>query len=225
MGFSDGENRAAFIRASTTLQAPPIVPEVQLHLASEVMELWGETEALSAALASGVVNLPPPYWAFAWPGGQALARYILDHREEVADKSVLDFGAGSGLVAIAAAKAGAAPVIAAETDSLALAAIELNAAANGVFVEPVGNDLIGTNGRWDTILAGDMCYERPLAERLLVWLRALAGEGARVLIGDPGRNYFPTGGVTRLATYAVPTSRDLEDREIRETSVYALLPR
>src|SRR5258705_5419411 len=207
MAVSDDENRNSFIRASTTLQAPPLVPEIKLHLAGEVMRLWGETEAHGAALTSGMANLPPPYWAFAWPGGQALARYILDHPQEVAGKSVLDFGAGSGLVAIAAAKAGGAPVIAAEIDALALAAIELNAAANGVFVEEIENDIIGTNGRWDTVLAGDMCYERPLAERLTQWLRNLASEGARVLIGDPGRNYFPHGGVQRLATYGGPTPR------------------
>jgi predicted nicotinamide N-methyase len=224
MVSSDDENRNRFIRASTTLQAPPLVPEIRLHLASEVMGLWGETEALSAALASGMANLPPPYWAFAWPGGQALARFILDHPQEVAGKSVLDFGAGSGVVAIAAAKAGGTPVVAAEIDALALAAITLNAAANAVFVEEIENDIIGTNGRWDTILAGDMCYERPLAERLTGWLRSLASDGARVLIGDPGRNYFPASGVQRLATYEVPTSRDLEDREMRETSVYGISP-
>jgi predicted nicotinamide N-methyase len=224
MAASGDESRNRFIRANTTLQTPPLVPEIRLHLAGEVMGLWGETEAHSAALASGVAHLPPPYWAFAWPGGQALARYILDHPQDVAGKSVLDFGAGSGLVAIAAAKAGGTPVVAAEIDALALAAIELNAAANGVFVEEIENDIIGTNGRWDTILAGDMCYERPLAERLTIWLRSLASDGARVLIGDPGRNYFPQGGVQRLATYEVPTSLDLEDREMRETSVYGISP-
>jgi predicted nicotinamide N-methyase len=222
MASFDDESRNRFIRANTTLQAPPLVPEIKLHLAGEVMGLWGETEEFSAALVSGVANLPPPYWAFAWPGGQALARYILDHPQEVAGKSVLDFGAGSGLVAIAAAKAQAAPVLAAEIDALALAAIALNAAANGVFVEEIENDIIGTNGRWDTILAGDMCYERPLAERLTTWLRSLASDGARVLIGDPGRNYFPERGIQRLATYDVLTSRDLEDREMRETSVYGV---
>ncbi|HEX3487496.1 MAG TPA: 50S ribosomal protein L11 methyltransferase [Micropepsaceae bacterium] len=218
------ENRIAFVRAHTKLLSPSIVPEIKLHLAGEVMNLWTETEAQSSALAFGVEHLPPPYWAFAWPGGQAVARYILDHPAEVAGQAVLDFGAGSGLVAIAAAKAGANPVIAAELDPLALAAMELNGAANGVFIEPVEHDIIGTNGRWGTVLAGDMCYERPLAERLLGWLRSLAAEGARVLIGDPGRNYFPAGGVERLVTYSVPTSRDLEDREMRETSVYVLLP-
>ena len=135
--------------------------------------------------------LPPPYWAFAWPGGQALARYILDNPEDVRGRTVLDFGAGSGLVAIAAAKAGASCVVAAETDSLALAAIDLNSQANGVFVEPIGIDIIGSNARWNTVLAGDMCYERPVAERLVPWLRLLVKSGVRVLLGDPGRNYFP----------------------------------
>jgi len=224
MAVSDEESRNVFIRANTILRAPPIVPEVQLHLASEVMNLWTQTEAMSVANAAGVSNLPPPYWAFAWPGGQAMGRYILDHADEFSGRSLLDFGAGSGLVAIAAAKAGAVPVIASDIDPLALAAIELNAAANSVFIEPIANDLIGTNGRWDIIVAGDMCYERPLAERLTEWLRMLASQGARVLLGDPRRNYFPERGVERLATYSVPTSRDLEDRDMRETSVYRLVP-
>jgi predicted nicotinamide N-methyase len=221
MTDSDTKN---FIRTHTTLKAPPLVPELRLHLASEAMALWSETEALATGLKSGLGNLPPPYWAFAWAGGQALARYVLDHPEDFAQKSVLDFGAGSGLLAIAAAKVGAVPIIAAEIDAFALAAIEMNAAANDVFVEPLATDIIGTNSRWDVILAGDMCYERPLAERLTQWLRSLAAEGTRVLLGDPGRNYFPQGGVTRLATYSVPTSRELEDRDMRETSVYLLLP-
>jgi predicted nicotinamide N-methyase len=222
MASLEDDARNFFIKAHTTLKAPPLVTEIRLHLASEAMELWRETETLAAASASGLRNLPPPYWAFAWPGGQALARFLLDHAGEFAGKSVLDFGAGSGLVAIAAAKAGAVPVIAAEIDELALAAIELNAAANGVFVEPIANDLIGSDGRWHTVLAGDMCYERPLAERLVAWLRDLARQGTRVLLGDPGRNYFPPNGIERLATYSVPTSLDLEDREVRETSVYLL---
>ena len=188
------------------------------------MTLWKQTEAIAAAEAAGVSDLPPPYWAFAWPGGQAVARYMLDHAEEFAGNSVLDFGAGSGLVGIAAAKAGAVPVVASDIDPLAFAAIEMNAAANTVFIEPIANDLIGANGRWNIVVAGDMCYERPLAERLLAWLRTLASQGTRVLLGDPKRNYFPGTGVECIATYSVPTSRDLEDREVRETSVYRLLP-
>jgi predicted nicotinamide N-methyase len=128
-------------------------------------------------------------------------------------------------VAIAAALAGAAPVIAAEIDAGACSAIEANAESNGVFIEPIQNDLIGSNGRWDVICAGDMCYERPLAERALQWLRGLAAAGAEVLLGDPGRSYFPKAGTEKLCTYQVPTSRDLEDRDMRETSVYRLLPR
>ena len=219
----DDGDRERFIRANTRLQSPPLVPEVELYLAAEVIALWGETELLAGAEELGLGELPPPYWAFAWPGGQALARYIIDNPDEVRERTVLDFGAGSGLVAIAAAKAGASCVVAAETDVLALAAIDLNSQTNGVFVEPIGVDIIGSNARWNTVLAGDMCYERPVAERLVPWLRLLVKSGVRVLLGDPGRNYFPEGGVRELASFAVPTSLDLEDREIRETSVYELM--
>jgi predicted nicotinamide N-methyase len=216
------EDRERFIRAHTTLQRPPLVPEVELWLSGEVIGLWGETEAHAAAQDAGMSTLPPPYWAFAWPGGQALARYVIDHSEHVRDRTVLDFGAGSGLVAIAAAKAGAGCVVAAETDELALAAIDLNSQANGVFVEPIGNDVIGANARWNTVLAGDMFYERALAERLVPWLRRLAREGVCVLVGDPGRNYFPNSGVRKLASFSVPTTRDLEDSERKEAAVYQL---
>mgnify|MGYP003575778940 CR=1 FL=1 len=123
---------------------------------------------------------------------------------------------------IPAAKAGASCVVAAEIDPLALAAIDLNSRANNVFVEPIGIDVIGSNPRWNTVLAGDMCYERPVAERLVPWLRHLVKSGVRVLLGDPGRNYFPSDGIVKLATFAVPTTLDLEDREVRETSVYQL---
>lgn len=218
----DAESRERFIRANTKLQRPPLVPEVELFLAGEVMALWSETEIRAGAKELGLGELPPPYWAFAWPGGQALARYIIDNPEEVRGRTVLDFGAGSGLVAIAAAKAGASCVVAAEMDVLAIAAIDMNSHANGVFVEPIGVDIIGSNARWNTILAGDMCYERPVADRMVAWLRLLVKDGVRVLLGDPGRNYFPAGGVRKLASFAVPTSLDLEDREIRETAVYEL---
>ena len=169
--------------------------------------------------------MPPPYWAFAWAGGQALARYVLDNPHLVAGKRVLDFGSGSGLVGIAAEKAGAERVTAADIDEFSIAAIKLNAQANASLIETVSYDLIGSDGNWRTILVGDMCYERPLAERLLVWLTERALHGATVLLGDPGRSYFPTSGVKKLKTYKVQTTRDLEDREIRETSVYQLLGR
>ncbi|MDE2163454.1 MAG: methyltransferase [Alphaproteobacteria bacterium] len=209
----------SFIRENTALIAPPLVPEVRLHLATEVVPLWRKTE--EELEAEGV---PPPYWAFAWAGGQALARYVLDHPETVRGKSVLDFGSGSGLVAIAAAKAGASQVLAADIDAFAAAAIALNADANGVPLDITHQDVIGRGGGWQTILVGDMCYERPLAERLLLWLGECvrASAGVTVLLGDPGRTYFPKSGVEKLATYNVQTTRDLEDREIRETSVYRL---
>ena len=208
---------AAFVRDNTALIAPPLVPEVRLHLASEVLPLWRKTE--EELEEQGV---PPPYWAFAWAGGQALARYVLDHPEAVRGKSVLDFGSGSGLVAIAAAKTGATQVLAADIDAFAAAAIQLNAEANGVDIATTQDDLIGRAGDWEIILLGDMCYERPLAERLLIWLVERVRAGATVLLGDPGRSYFPKSGVEKLATYRVETTRELEDREIRETSVYAL---
>jgi len=208
-------NPANFIRANTELLSPPLVPEVRLHLATEVMPLWRKSEEELEAM-----GVPPPYWAFAWAGGQALARYVLDNPESVRGKSVLDLGSGSGLVGIAAMKAGARSVLSADIDSYAAAAIALNAQANGVVVEATTDDLIGRDSNWDVILVGDLCYERPLAEKLLAWLRARKGEA---LLGDPGRSYFPKSGVEHLALYNVQVTRDLEDREIRETGVYRLL--
>jgi predicted nicotinamide N-methyase len=207
---------ARFIRANTAIAAPPLVPELRLHLATEITPIW---QASEDSLARG--NVPPPFWAFPWAGGQALARHVLDHREIVAGKRVLDFGAGSGLVAIAAARAGAASVTAAEIDDFAAAAIMLNAALNGVTVEVETADLIGASGgSWDVVLVGDMCYEQPLADRLTAWLRMLAGDGLMVLLGDPGRSYVPTSGLAALARYTVQTSRELEDRESREGVVW-----
>ena len=203
-----------FITTNAALMAPPLVPEIKLYLATEVVPLWRATEEELEKM-----GVPPPYWAFAWAGGQALARYILDHPQTVAGKRVLDIGSGSGLVAIAAAKAGAASVLAADIDAFSIAAIGLNATANGAIVAVTQDDLIGVEGDWDVILVGDLFYERPLAERLLAWLKPL---GRPALLGDPGRNYFPKTCVERLALYNVQTSRDLEDREIRETGVYCL---
>jgi len=205
-----------FIRANAELISPPLVPEIRLYLASEVVPLWRKTEEELNAM-----GVPPPYWAFAWAGGQALARYILDHPETVRGKSVLDFGAGSGLVALAAAKAGAAKVLAADIDKFSIAAITANAEANGVAVATTADDIIGEELVFDVILVGDMCYERPLAERLMAWLK---NRHAEILLGDPGRSYFPKQGLEQLAHYNVAVSRDLEDREIRETGVWKLMP-
>ena len=208
---------AAFIRANTEMLSPPLVPEVRLHLATEVVPLWRKTEEELEQM-----GVPPPYWAFAWAGGQALARHVLDHPGIVAGKRVLDFGAGSGLIGIAAMKAGAKSVLCADIDTFAVASIALNAGANDVTVSATAEDVIGRDGDWDVVLVGDMCYERPLAERILVWLKARAAAGVAIYLGDPKRSYFPASGVEKLETYSVQTTRELEDREIRETSVYRL---
>ena len=212
------QHLAAFIRANTALIAPPLVPEVRLHLAHEALPLWEKTEE-----ELGKIGLPPPFWAFAWAGGQALARYVLDNPGVVAGRSVLDVASGSGLLAIAAMKAGAAAATASDIDAVALAAIALNAEANGVALAACGDDLIGRDDGWDAVLAGDVFYEKPLAERLMPWLRRLAGRGATVLAGDPGRTYFPKTGFALRATYAVPVTRALEDSEIKKTSVWELV--
>lgn len=209
-----------FVRQSTTITTTALLPELTLRLATEVTPLWTATEeSLEQA------NLPPPYWAFAWPGGQAVARFILDHPELVAGKSVLDFAAGAGLVGIAAARAGAARVQSCDIDRFALAAIRVNAEDNGVEVKAISADLIDRPlPGIDVVLAGDVCYERPMAERVIAWLREIAATGTLVLLGDPGRAYRPTSGIELLGEYAVPTSLELEDREVRDTIIWRLLP-
>jgi predicted nicotinamide N-methyase len=205
----------AFIRAETRLLPVPHAPEILLHVADEATELWQKTEE-----ELGEIGLPPPFWAFAWAGGQALARYILDHPESVRGKRVLDFASGSGLVAIAAMKAGAAEAVACDIDAFAVAAIALNAGANGVAVAPVREDLVGQDGGWDAVLAGDICYERDLAARVTGWLMSLSRGGATVLIGDPGRSYLPRESLENLAQYQVPVTRTLEDADIKKTGVW-----
>jgi predicted nicotinamide N-methyase len=211
---------AMFIRGNTAITATPLVPEIRLHLATEITPIWQATE--ETLERSG---LPPPYWAFAWAGGQALARYLLDHPGSVAGRSVLDFGAGSGLVAIAAAKAGAASVLAAEIDHFAAAAIATNAALNGVNIAVTTADVLVTaNFGGDLVTAGDVCYERPMAERVTAWLRVLAARGSLVLLGDPGRAYLPNESLRERARYLVPTSRELEGRESRDGIVWEVRP-
>ena len=207
----------AFIRANARLNSPPLVPEILLHLADEALPLWEKTEEELQA-----IGLPPPYWAFAWAGGQALARYVLDNPGIIAGRTVLDVASGSGLVAIAAAKAGARKVQASEIDSIACAAIAANAEANGAAVTVVERDAIGADDDWEILLVGDAFYEKPLADRLLPWIDALASRGALVLLGDPGRSYFPKDRFEHVATYEVPVTRALEDSEIKKTSVWRL---
>jgi len=192
------------------------VPEVKLHLAEESLAIWQKTED-----ELGAMNVPPPYWAFAWAGGQALARYVLDNPQLVAGRAVLDLGSGSGLSAIAAAKAGARSVRAADIDRMALAAVALNAAANDIAIETTPDDLLGRPpAAADVLLVGDLFYERALADRVLAYIEAAAARGVPALIGDPKRNYFPTGRFEVLAEYQVPVTRDLEDTEIKRTTVW-----
>ncbi|WP_271067651.1 methyltransferase [Caulobacter sp. NIBR1757] len=210
-------DRAAFILGNTRLQTPPHCPEIQLHLADEVTPIWRMTEE-----ALSEIGLPPPFWAFAWAGGQAVARYVLDHPEVVAGKRVLDFATGSGLVAIAAMRAGALDAIGSDVDGFCGPAVALNAEANGVTVAFTEADLLdGPVPDVEVILAGDICYEQPLAGRVLAWLTAARAEGKTVLIGDPMRTYFPREGLIHLAEYQVPTTRELEDFEVKRTSVWA----
>lgn len=210
-------DRAQFIRANSAVLAPPLVPEIRLHLAHEALPLWERTEE-----ELGEIGLPPPFWAFAWAGGQALARYLLDNPGMVAGLDVLDFAAGSGLVGIAALQAGARRVTASEVDAFAVAAIELNAAINGAALDVLGDDLIGRDDGWDVVLVGDAFYEKPLADRMLPWLAGLARRGATVLVGDPGRTYLPRTGLEKLAAYEVPVTRALEDADIKRTAVWRL---
>jgi predicted nicotinamide N-methyase len=205
----------AFILAETRLRPVPHAPEIVLHVADEATELWQKTEE-----ELGEIGLPPPFWAFAWAGGQALARYILDHPETVLGRRVLDFASGSGLVAIAAMKAGAAEVIACDIDPFAVAAIGVNAQANGVIVTLLAEDIVGRDEGWDAVLAGDICYEHDLAARVTDWLFALSRRGATILIGDPGRSYLPKDRLENLAVYEVPVTRTLEDSDIKRSGVW-----
>ncbi len=208
-------DRRAFIIANTHVVAVPHAPEIRLHLADEATELWEKTED-----ELGQIGLPPPFWASAWAGGQALARYILDHRGTVAGRRVLDFAAGSGLVGIAAAMAGAARVEACEVDEFAIDAIALNAALNGATIASRLGDIVGTDEDWDVVLAGDVSYQKDMAELVTDWLADLAKRGADVLIGDPGRTYLARDLLETVAEYRVPVPRALEDTEIKRTAVY-----
>ena len=206
----------AFIQAHTALSRAPLVPEVALHLATEITPIWQASEAWLRQ-----TNIEPPFWAFAWPGGQALARYALDHPGLVRGRRVLDFAAGCGIAAIACAMTGAATVEAAEIDPLATAATLANAQANGVTIQAQTGDIVGKPCRWDLILCGDVCYEAPMTRHILPWLRRMAAS-CEVWIADPGRAYLPGSGLMPLGEYPVPTSLELEDCALRPTRLYRL---
>jgi predicted nicotinamide N-methyase len=208
----------AFICGHTALSQAALVPEITLHLATEITPIWQASEDWLKQR-----NVEPPFWAFAWPGGQATARHILDHPALVAGKRVLDFACGCGIAAIACAMRGAASVEAAEIDALAAEATRLNAALNQVPVQAVAEDVVGQTCRWDLILCGDVCYEAPMTRHILPWLRRMA-ESAEVWVADPGRAYLPAAGLVRFAEYTVPTSTELEDRLERHVTLFQLLP-
>lgn len=214
-------DREAFIRLNTRLRPIPLTPEISLHVADEAVPLWQMTEE-----ELGERGLPPPFWAFAWAGGQALARHVLDHPDRISGGRVLDLACGSGLVGIAAMKAGAGSCLCADIDDFALVAARLNAAANQVAITVTASDLLDGDAedQWDVVLAGDIFYERDTARRAMDFVERCAGRGARVLIGDPGRSYLPRERLLKLAEYSVPVTRDLEDAEIKRTAVWTLAP-
>ena len=210
------DNPQAFIREHTEVLTPPLVPEVKLHLATETVDIWEQTEE-----ALGEMGLPPPFWAFAWAGGQALARYCLDNPDIVRGKRVLDFAAGGAVSGIAAKLAGADLVLASELDAFAIEACRTNAALNAVVLETELGDVVGRFGEWDVIIAGDVFYEDKPARLIGDWLEESARRGTRVLIGDPGRSFLPRERLEKLAEYTVPVTRDLEDREVRQAKVWS----
>jgi predicted nicotinamide N-methyase len=211
-----------FIRANTALGTPAMVPEFKLWLASEYVPIWQATEAWLEEQ-----NVDPPYWAFCWPGGQAIARYLLDNPAEVRGKRVIDFAAGSGVSSMAAARAGARSVLANDIDGLSLVAARLNAEVNGLRLEVSSDDWLASpeeSPEADVVIAGDVCYERDMSARALAWLRGQARRGRLVLLGDPGRNHFSAHGLEERARYEIPTSLQLENRGMRETIVWRVLP-
>jgi len=211
-----------FVRANLALERPAMVPEFRLWLATEYVPIWQATEAWMEQQ-----NIDPPFWAFCWPGGQAIARYLLDNPDTVRGKRVIDFAAGSGVSSMAASHSGAAAVTANDIDLLSLVAARLNAEANGLEFEVSSDDWLANPDRApaaDVVIAGDVCYEREMSVRALAWLRSHANAGRLVLLGDPGRNYFSAQGLEELARYEIPTSLQLENRGMRETVVWKVLP-
>jgi predicted nicotinamide N-methyase len=213
---TDPDSATCFILANTKQLAPPLVPEIVLQLAAESLAIWQKTEDELQE-----INLPPPYWAFAWAGGQAVARYLLDNPEICRGRTVLDLGCGSGISAIAAVETGAARVCACDIDAFARAAVAINARANGVTIAITGEDLLAAPFSGESVVVvGDLFYERQLAERVVAYIVRAKAMGSTVLIGDPQRSYFPRERFVKLAEYQVPVSRELEDAEIKRTAVW-----
>jgi predicted nicotinamide N-methyase len=225
-GTARADAAGTFVLANSTLRAVPLVPEIRLHLAEDAFRVWEASEQdrreRGGTREGGRPELPPPFWAFAWPGGQALARHILDHPELVAGRSVLDLGSGSGVTAIAAALAGASTVLASEVDPLARAAIALNAGANGAGVTVTGDVLAGDGENADVILAADVWYERELAARALALLTRAGERGASVLVGDIGRAFLPRRSLREIAAFDVPVLADLEDASVKRVLILTL---
>lgn len=217
----DQADFAAFIAANTEIVSPPLVPEARLRLATEITPIWQATETELQE-----IGIPPPFWAFCWPGGQALARYILDNPDIVRGKRVLEFAAGGAVSGIAAAMAGALEVVANDIDAMAVAAAQTNAALNDVTLTPSTENYLmrDTPSGCDVILAGDIFYEQSPAVEIEAFLRREAAGGAIVLIGDPGRKYLPLDNLQETARYEVPTSLELEDREMRDGVVWSVRP-
>jgi predicted nicotinamide N-methyase len=211
------DSRRRFVVEHTALAHSALVPGIKLYLASEITPLWRASEAFLE-----IHNVAPPFWAFAWPGSEALARHVTENSDLVAGQRVLDFAAGCGLAGIACAKAGAAQVEAAEIDPVACAAIALNAGANHCRLAVTEGDIVGQPCRWDVILCGDVCYEAPMTRHILPWLRACAS-AATVIIADPGRAYAPREGTAAIARFEVPTSLDLEDSACRTVTLFQLV--
>jgi predicted nicotinamide N-methyase len=213
----NSETARRFVLENTSLLTPPHVPEIRLHLADEAHALWLKTEEELAQ-----IGLPPPFWAFAWAGGQGLARFVLDHPDLVRGKRVFDLATGSGLVAIAAKMAGAAEVTANDIDPFCEAAALLNSRTNGVSIQFDGNDFLTAADlpQADCVLAGDVFYDRMFSMSAFAFLQRCADAGMRVFCGDPGRAYLPKEGLEKRAGYNIAVTRALEDSEVKHTCVW-----
>jgi len=217
-----GMDPEAFVRAHTAVAASPFLPQIRLHMAADAFALWERTEEELGGGALGGGVSAPPFWAFPWAGGQALARYLLDHPETVRGRTVLDLAAGSGLVGIAAALAGAATVAANEIDRHAEAAIALNARLNDVKLDVLAGDLLDGDAGTEVVLAGDVFYSREMADRMIGYLDRARAAGAVVLVGDPGRAYLPRQRLIHVVEYEVPVVRALEDAAVKRVTVWRL---